>query len=461
MGWLAFVLPLVSGYCALRAVLPDDLQPRWAGQCLAAALGALAGIGVVSCLFFLIAAAGFASPGTVMGANLLLLALAGALLRFRRGGSPALQPAAPGPAAFRWNWLLVIALAAAFALLLAGLIDVSRSMRYGEWDAWNIWNLRAKFLSGLSGPWKGLETSPYTGHGDYPLLVPGFIAQVWTALGATPQWVPAAAGLLFFCATEALLVAALALARAVSSALLAGLVLLASTSFLYQAVMQYADVPLAAYYLAALSLLLLDSRTSLVLAGTFASLAAWTKNEGLLFCAVLLIALLALRTRVYGLRAALSASGAFLLGAVPALVLTLCFKLFLAPSSDPVLHQTAASLLQKAVDGGRWVRILSAAARETWLLGESWWHPLLLVAVLALTLRFRIDPHTYAAWRTVGLTVTLVAAGYFAVYLFTTQDLAWQLQTSLSRLYAQLWPSFVLLSFLAISPPEWRRDLRG
>jgi len=36
-------------------------------------------------------------------------------------------------------------------------------------------------------------------------------------------------------------------------------------------------------------------------------------------------------------------------------------------------------------------------------------------------------------------------AGYFCTYVVTPLDLTWHLNTSLDRLYAQLWPSLLLL----------------
>jgi len=132
-------------------------------------------------------------------------------------------------------------------------------------------------------------------HPDYPLLTSGFIAHAWKAGGGQPTTtIPIATALLFSGSALALLVASLALLRGPSLGLLAGLVALANTSFLRHCVSQYADVPLAFYYLATLVAIFLGSaaetqrRSVLALAGFFASLAAWTKDEGILFAVVVL-----------------------------------------------------------------------------------------------------------------------------------------------------------------------------
>ncbi len=457
-GLIAFALPLVAGVCFLRRMLLlDDASPRWAARVLTAGLGIPLGAGLASTLYFLVALSGIASPANVLAVDGILFAAGLAMVWNRRG---AAVPDPPAPAAFRWNWLLALTLAAGLVLVLAGLISAAQSMPYGEWDAWSIWNVRAKLLAGPPGSWKGLVAPPFTGHHDYPLLVPGFIAQVWMAQSASPQWVPAATAFVFLIATLALLIAALALLRSVSSALLAGFTILAASSFLHLTLMQYADLPLACYYLGALALVLLASRfpaharSSLALAGFFASCAAWTKNEGLLFCLALLLCLAASETLASGWKRAAAAAAPLVLAAAPVLVVSLWFRIFLAPAADAVLRQSLPQLAQKAGDASRWLRIVKALAEDAGAFGQPWSHPLLLLAILAIALRFRVDKRIAVALRTVAFTLAVVFAGYCAVYLFTPQDLAWHLQTSLSRLYGQLWPASVLLFFTVLRPAE-------
>jgi hypothetical protein len=48
------------------------------------------------------------------------------------------------------------------------------------------------------------------------------------------------------------------------------------------------------------------------------------------------------------------------------------------------------------------------------------------------------------------LALTLTLVGYFAVFLITPYDIHWHLRFSLVRLFLQLWPSTVFLSFLIL-----------
>jgi hypothetical protein len=44
--------------------------------------------------------------------------------------------------------------------------------------------------------------------------------------------------------------------------------------------------------------------------------------------------------------------------------------------------------------------------------------------------------------------------GYLVFYVITPYELKWHLETSLSRLLMQLWPSFILAAFLTTRSPE-------
>jgi hypothetical protein len=449
-GFLAFVVPLLAGWCLAAAALARSaIRPAWAARVLEAALGAGAGIAISSITFFLLTLGGAASPTAILVLDAVLLA-AGLFAFWRtRGLRTAASSQSVAPPGFRWNWLLALALAAGFVLALYGLVSVSAANPFGEWDAWSIWNLRAKFLAGPGDAWKGaLSALPEKAgmHPDYPLLLSGFVAMVWKAAGDTAPWVPQLTGFLFLALILALLGSALAALRSLTSALAAGFVLLSSTSFLFLATMQYADLPLGFYYLASIALLLLaeSAPSCLALSGACASFAAWTKNEGAAFAIFLTLALLAVERR---------AVRRYLAGAAPVLLLVVCFKLLLAPASDPLFQQGAAGLAQRFADPARYVQIGKALVVEAYHFGQPWSHPLLLLAILAVALRFRIDPAGARGLRVAATALALTFAAYCGVYVVTPSDLAWHLQTSLSRLLGQLWPSFLLLVFLALDVP--------
>jgi hypothetical protein len=100
------------------------------------------------------------------------------------GPPPASPSSAPGTPAFsRWAlWIAVGFCAVAFARSSTGL--------HGSWDAWAIWNLRARFL--LRAPDWTQAFTPDLGwsHPDYLLLVPLTVMRLWAWLGVETPWIP-------------------------------------------------------------------------------------------------------------------------------------------------------------------------------------------------------------------------------------------------------------------------------
>ena len=196
---------------------------------------------------------------------------------------PACLPIVPaaGP---RWQRLLLATFVAALALAVLGAVGMYWKDPLGDWDAWAIWNQRARFFFRAGDQWQQ-AFAPIFYHPDYPLLVPSSNARLWSYLGAEATWAPWLLGVLFTFATLGVLTAGLWRLRSRSQGLLAGMVLLGMVPFLQRGAWQYADVPLAFYILAAVLLLLLYDAAErpqaalLVLSGLMAGLAAWTEER--------------------------------------------------------------------------------------------------------------------------------------------------------------------------------------
>jgi cbb3-type cytochrome oxidase subunit 3 len=460
---LSIGIAVAIGWLSVRLLLPvHGLRPLWAAWLLEASLGIGFGVALTSSTFFLLLLVGAARPAVVIAFEIVLLLVVGfVFLRTQRHrAQPAPSPAVPLPT-FRWDWLLSLALCFGVILVIVSFFDSAGARSFGDWDAWSIWNVRAKFLAADDDTWRnGYSPLLHRTHPDYPLLLSGFVARCWKYSGETPPEVPIAVAFLFVCAVTALLVAAVALLRTRSAGLLAGLVLLASSSFLAQGPSQYADVPLSFFILGAFTLLLLEAaarprrKAILAVAGAFAAFAAWTKNEGMLFFGILIVVLLLVERFSAGWRSASEKCVAFALGALPALLLTVYFKLFLAPPVDPLVSQSVPEALERLVEAGRYVTIAKGFVSEATLLGNGWTNPLVLLAILAVALRFQVAPQQRRWVVLAGVTMGLQLAAYFAGYLVTPAGLDWHLGTSLGRLYAHVWPSVLLLSFTVLRQVE-------
>jgi len=277
-------------------------------------------------------------------------------------------------------------------------------------------------------------------HPEYPLLVSGFIARCWAYTGEVSDAAPMALSYLFFIALVATITGGLAILRSRALGLLAGLAVVASPMLLHEVIAQYADIPLACYFACATMFLLLDRPA---LAGIFASFAAWTKDEGVLYL-VLFFAALAILRRSQIVRAAA--------GALPAALLVIVFKLALAPKASHYFGQGAAAMAPRLFDPARVGQVLGAFVHECGALGVGWYHPILPLLVLAVALRF--DRARRGDLLLAGALPVAMLAGYFAIFLITPFDLKWQLDTALYRLVAQVWPSILLAVFVALRAPE-------
>jgi len=139
--------------------------------------------------------------------------------------------------------------------------------------------------------------------------------------------------------------------------------------------------------------------------------------------------------------------------AAPAVLVTLAFKLWLAPSGgDAILPRTFGEAVTKFGSGGRWGQVIGSFLRNLWEMGVWWAHPILLLAVLSFALGFvRKQEARSRLWLLVPVAGLLAAD--VAVYLTTTADLGWHLATSNSRLLVQIWPAVLFVFFLTIRPP--------
>jgi hypothetical protein len=190
-------------------------------------------------------------------------------------------------------------------------------------------------------------------------------------------------------------------------------------------------------------------RNWFILAGLYASLAAWTKNEGILFflVAFLMVSLAEWRSRSW------RRLGAFLIGGAIPLAALISFKIWFAPPSDLFLGQTPADILEKLVDGTRYITILSEMGRTTANLG-GWGFPLVLVLLGYAALAWK-KPSNLGDWNLTVLLLGLTLVGYSGIYLITPHPLTWHMQYSADRLMFQVYPLFLFVLFQAtFSPAE-------
>ncbi len=386
--------------------------------------------------------------------SLSFLALPAAAIAAHRRLGPCLGPRAPLGALPRGDRLArAVAIAFGAAALLAAAIVVKRALESpdGGWDAWMIWNLRARALLRAQPIGAAFPAALPQTHPDYPLLVPALVASGWSATGGA-AFVPIVLSAAFPCLTVALLVTAVGRRRGPALGLAAGLCLLGTPMFVWSATDQGTDLPLATFALAAAILLsepgAAEAGAGLALSGALLSMAAWTKNEGLLYLLAFFVPLALWDARRPGSGRG-GAALRFLFGAAPLLALLAYFKWRLAPPSDLAQPNRLAQLFARLVEPRR-IGLLALLIPRRLAYFQAW--GLWLLAAVAAALAFvRGRPRRPELGR-LGQSLVLVFGGFSLVYLATPYDLVWHLQTSVDRLLLQCWPLALLFLFSALSP---------
>ena len=443
-----------TGFSIARFLFPTT--PRWSlHSVFLFSLGTGLGIGVASCLYFLCLAL-FGPSLLILTVCAVIVAVVATALGMQAKHRGTALEWAPGPATSGYlTGLFLLAIAIAAAIFVVH----SLNRPHGEWDAWSIWNLKARFLFRGGEYWTDAFSSQMpNSHPDYPLLLPSIVALCWTLARAESISVPIAVAFLFTLGIAGLLISSIGVLRGKTQAFVAGILLLATSSFVQLGAMQYADGPLSFYMLATLALLCLQDRFPndlrfSIAAGLAAGFAPWTKNEGWLFLgAVLLARPLALLR--FGNRAAI---GPQFLGlaaaALPAAALTAFFKLRFAAAND-LLSQKSADLIAHITTFARWVITAEGFVKMLFLVGGFLLPIALVLGLYWFLVRFHVEEHDRPSLVTLLVTLGLLLAGEFAAYVAFPPDIITQLNVSLERLYVQLWPVALLAFFLAANPPQ-------
>jgi hypothetical protein len=372
------------------------------------------------------------------------LAAIGALLLWRRAAPRTLER---GPLRHeRTTWVLFAGVAMVFGLASISFAAHAAVEPHGDWDAWAIWNLRARFLyRGYPEYWRD-AFSPLLGwsHVDYPLLVPLSVARGWTFAGHETTAVPAVVAGIFALGIVVAAAASVGRARSWSRGLLTAAAILACPAFVKYSSSQCADVPLAFFILATFVSMSRafespPNRGAWLMAGAAAGLAAWTKNEGLLFL-VVCVTVMAIRSVAVGGRRGLKCVGGFLLGALPMIAALMALKT-LAPENDLLQAQSAQSLVTAFGSVDRVATVAAGIGQVLWSGGAGAVGVLPIVAgfIFVVGLDRPLNPVPVIGLITMGLLV----AGYAGVYAMTPHDLEWQMKTSLDRVMLHAFPTLV------------------
>jgi 4-amino-4-deoxy-L-arabinose transferase-like glycosyltransferase len=423
------------------------------------------GFGILSCVFFLQLSLFGPSRTGLVSTQIALLIVLVAILFYRTKGAKKSQPV-PGDSERPLK-------ASRFALTLSGLflvalvsaacafVFISLRQPHGEWDAWAVYNMKARFFFRGGEYWRDIFSEP-TGwtSPDYPLLLPATIAACWTLISRDTVAVPVLVAFLFTFATVGMVTGCVSILRGRSQGALAGLVLVCTPFFIKHGANQYTDIPLAFFFTATIILIHLKDkfpdgeRRFLLLAGMMTGFSAWTKNEGLLFLVAILVSRFVVVVPKDGLKPYLRQMRFFAVGLIPVLLVIIYFKATLATANRMLFPPQGPRLVEKLLDSSRYLTIVDAFVREALGLGN--WAasiiPLLLFYLLLFGVSIKQEEKRSIVASLLVLGIMLV--GYFAAFVLSPLDVSLHLSTSLNRVSLHLWPSLVVIFFLIVRTPE-------
>jgi hypothetical protein len=431
---------------------------------LSASLAVGLGFGLSACASFLSLSLFGASPHGHIVTDvvlLLLLGVAGLWARTRCAPRVAVHaPVTPLPEP-RLRWLLAGSLAITLICALLTFVLLCLRSPHGFWDAWAIWNLRARFIVRALSHWRHAFSVGGWSHPDYPLLLPLSVARLWEYLGRESPVAPMAIAMLFTFSTVALAWAALSILRKPSQATLAALLLLGTSALVTHGASQMADVPLGFFILATLAGLSLKDRlperatSLLIVTGIAAGLGVWTKNEGWLVLVSVVLARASVLGRIVSWASWRRELPTFVAGLAPVLLVVLYFKLTLAPPNDLVSNLGWREAVFRLLAPVRYLAVVRGFKNAVVDLGDATLiNPLLVLLFYLVCVGIEPDERDRPGVTTGLVALGLMVIGFGLVYLTTSESLAWHLSSSAGRLLLQLWPSAVFLAFLAACPPE-------
>jgi hypothetical protein len=447
---LAFGLPILTGTLIVHLLWIEKNHPI--DLILKLSLGIGVGLGISALLYFIYLVF-FAGKSYFFYVELILFLIIMIVAYLKT--KTTTQKFYSRPSVSSLQIVILVIAGFIFVSSFLGVVNYARQRARGDWDAWMIYNRTARFIYRGQEAWQDAFSKDLGVffHADYPPLLSLTIASRWYILNEETSYVPMFQSILFSLASLGLCFGALAKLNSLGQAGLSVILLGGVSFFLHEGGRQQADVPLAFYMLASIVFLFFyyyEKRSILIiLAGLTTGLAAWTKNEGILFLAASagILVIVALWKRSF------QELFLYFIGLLLPLALLFYFKLHITRPNE-FLSGESIKITQSLVDISRHQMIFKSF-KNFFLYGGGWYNIgiFLILCVYFLLCHFRIKDNS----NMIVLSFAIFACqimGYYVIYLITPNDLEWQLNYSLNRLFVQIYPAVVFVVLIASQSPE-------
>ena len=318
---------------------------------------------------------------------------------------------------------------------------------YGGWDAWQVWNFKAKFLLLEGNDWRNMfDPVLWRSSQHYPLLLPLINLWGWTFSRMPVHGVPLATSVVFTSLTVGLLCSGLRAFIKTFPSLVSALLIASLPFFLTLGTSQYSDIVLSYYLLGSFLCLLLtgtyqDKRLAF-LTGALIGILSFSKGEGAVASALMvLISLIYLY--IQGNKTGIFIK-AFLVGLGLFLIPSILFYLFYMPP-----NQTFINGLSSRTHPVHLYRLKIILASLFFEMKSRKWGGIWIAMIIALLLsRGRCFKKQLLVLPTFLLMYGIIVILYY--YINTYFKIFWWLGSTMNRMYFTMLPIVLFWSFLAV-----------
>ncbi|CAB1056217.1 hypothetical protein D1BOALGB6SA_953 [Olavius sp. associated proteobacterium Delta 1] len=461
---LAVFSPFLIGTSIIAILFPKD-SLRKVNLLISICLGIGLGLGITSSLAFLwLATDGQLTSQYYIGEFSLAVILAFSagyrIATLKKTQSDPVLCSNPEYSSLGWlkNIFLILLLFSVASFLLKTFGDSP----HGKWDAWAIWNFRARWLFRGGDQWAyGFSNYVIDSHPDYPQLLPVSVFRGWNLVGKDTITIPILIAGFFTFGSILLILSSIARFRGPNQGYLAAVTMLLTTKFLKVGAHQYSDNPLAFYILSTIILFSIKKRYPaaalriMFLAGMTTSCAFWTKNEGLVFCVLIILVHFIGDMILNDWRRSLKEFSSFISGLTPVLGTWILFKLKFAPPNDIVNLNRLSDFGNNLLDFDRYHMVLVAFVKEIFFFNDGVFFLLVVYLSISGINKVLLKDRQFLAQA--ALPVLLLGCYFFTYVIFShnnLNNLEWHLGSSLDRLVIHIWPAWVFLFFYGVDGPE-------
>lgn len=280
-------------------------------------------------------------------------------------------------------------------------------------------------------------------HPDYPLNIPLAETFVYLFLGSLNDQLVKIIFPLFFVGILGILYSGIRRFASNAYALLFTFILASIPQFSSYAANGYLDIVLAYYYFASALFLFLWFKNVrdyqfLLVSGIMAGLAAWTKNEGSMYCVIniVLIAIYLLENRA---NVTIRKSIIYLCGYIFVVLILLSGWLWIKTSAHLVNDEIDLARLNPYNLSGQYSRIWPIIYEfQKQFLGPKKWNIVWIIFIFLLL--GGIKRAFSKDIKYITLSIFFAFGGYILIYMITSQNIAWHLSSTASRFFIHFLP---------------------